>query len=42
MISKGSCDAEDWSNDAKNSVLHYSNKLHFKIYIQIHFFLKLK
>ncbi len=22
MISKGSCDTEDWSNDAENSVLH--------------------
>jgi len=27
MISKGSCDADDWSNDA----LHRRNKLHFKL-----------
>jgi len=26
-ISKGSCDTEDWSNDAENSSLHHSNKL---------------
>ncbi len=32
MISEGSCDTEDWSNDAKNSALHHRNKLHFKIY----------
>ncbi len=32
MISEGSCDAEDWSNDAENSALHYMNKLQFKIY----------
>ncbi len=32
MISEGSCDTEDWSNDAENSALHHSNKLHFKIY----------
>jgi len=32
LISDGSCDTEDWSNDAKNSVLHHRNKLHFKIY----------
>jgi len=32
MISEESCDTEDWSNDDENSVLHYSNKLHFKIY----------
>jgi len=29
MISQGSCDTEDWSNDAENSVLHQRNKLHF-------------
>jgi len=28
----GSCDTEDWSNDAENSALHHRNKLHFKIY----------
>jgi len=28
MISEGSCDIEDWSNDAENSW----SKFHFKIY----------
>ncbi len=28
MISEGSCDTEDWSNDAS----HHRNKLYFKIY----------
>ncbi len=23
MISEGSCDTEDWSNDDENSALHY-------------------
>ncbi len=32
MISEGSCDTEDWSNDAENSALHYRNKLHLTIY----------
>ncbi len=32
MISEGSCDTEDWSNDAENSVLHHRNKLYFKEY----------
>jgi len=32
MISKGSCDTADWSNDAENSALHNRNKLHFRIY----------
>ncbi len=32
MISEGSCDTEDWSNDAGNSALHHRNKLYFKIY----------
>ncbi len=32
MISEGSCDTEDWSNDAENSGLHHRNKLHFKIW----------
>ncbi len=30
MISEGSCDTEDWSNDAENSALHYRNKWHLK------------
>ncbi len=32
MISEGSCDTEDWSNDAKNSALRHRNKLCFKVY----------
>ncbi len=32
MISEGSCDTEDWSNNAENSASHHMNKLHFKIY----------
>jgi len=32
MISEGSFDTEDWSNDAENSAVTYRNKLHFKIY----------
>ncbi len=32
MISEGSCDTEEWSNDAENSALHHMNKLHFEIY----------
>ncbi len=35
MISEGSCDTEDWSNDAENTALHHRNKLHFKIYYDI-------
>ncbi len=31
MISEGSRDIENWSNDAENSALHHRNKLHFKI-----------
>ncbi len=34
MISEGSCDTEDWSNDAENSALHHRNKYILK-YIQI-------
>ncbi len=32
MISEGSRDTEDWSNDAENSALHHMNKLHFYSY----------
>jgi len=32
VISEGSCDIEDWSNDAENSALRLRNKLHFKVY----------
>ncbi len=31
MISEGSRDTEDWSNDAEKSALHHWNKLLFKI-----------
>ncbi len=34
MISEGSCDTEDWSNDAEN-FWSQDNKLHFKIYYNI-------
>ncbi len=32
MISEGSCDTEDCSNDAEKSALYHRNKLHFTIY----------
>ncbi len=32
FTTEGSCDAEDWRNDAENSALHCWNKLHFKAY----------
>ncbi len=32
MISEGSCDTEDWSNDAEISVLHHRNKLNVITY----------
>ncbi len=35
MISEGSCDIEDWSNDAENSALHHRNILEIFKYIQI-------
>ncbi len=28
MISEGSCDTEDWSNDAENSALLHRNKVY--------------
>ncbi len=31
MISEGSCDTEDWSNDAENSALPSEEKFYFKI-----------
>jgi len=31
MISEGSCDTEDWSNDAENSALDHRNKKQVKI-----------
>ncbi len=30
MISEGSCDTEDWSNDAENSALLHRNTLYLK------------
>ncbi len=42
MIYEGSCDAEDWSNDAENlSALHHMNKLHFNIQNKIKSYFKL-
>jgi len=35
MISEGSCDTVDWSNDAENSDLHYRNELHFIKYFTL-------
>ncbi len=32
MISEGSCDTEDWSNDAENTALRHNNKWHFNRY----------
>ncbi len=32
MISEGSCDPEDWSNNANNSAAHPRIKLHFNTY----------
>jgi len=37
MISKGSCDAEDWSNDAENSALPSQESFVLK-HIKIEFF----
>jgi len=30
VISEGSCDTEDWRNDAENSALRHRNKLQYK------------
>ncbi len=39
MISEGSRDTEDCSNDAENSALHHRNKLFLKyIKIETHYF----
>ncbi len=36
MISEGSCDTEDWSNDAENSALHHSTEINYILkYIKI-------
>jgi len=34
MISEGSCNTEDWSNDAENSALHHMNNILKYIKIQ--------
>ncbi len=31
MISEGSRDTEDWSNDAENSALRHRNKFYIKV-----------
>ncbi len=33
MISEGSCDTEDWMNDAENSALRHRNKWYFRVYV---------
>ncbi len=33
MISEGSCDTEDWSNDAENAALYHKNKIYFKLHL---------
>jgi len=41
MISEGSCDTEDWSNNSENSALRHRNKLHFNSdfkLLQYHFY----
>ncbi len=35
LISEGSFDTEDWSNDTENSALPHKNKVNFKIYSDI-------
>ncbi len=32
MISEGSCDTEDWSNDAENSAVSSEEEIIFKVY----------
>ncbi len=39
MISEGSCDTKDWSNDAENSALHHSNSIVFlNVKIEVSYF----
>ncbi len=33
LISEGSWDSRNWSNDVENSAFHHSNKLHLKILV---------
>jgi len=35
MISEGSYDTKDWSNDTDHLLSNHRNNLHFKIYIYI-------
>ncbi len=42
MISEGSCDTEDWGNDAGNSALHHRNKYILKYIQKENNYLKLK
>ncbi len=37
IISEGSCDTEDWSNDAENVALHHGNKYMFQYYCNNYF-----
>ncbi len=37
MISEGSCDTEDWSNDAENSALNKREKNRTSKYIETEF-----
>ncbi len=41
MSSEGSCDTEDWSDDAENTALRHRNKLYFKIYENWLFWIKI-
>jgi len=36
MISEGSYDTKDWSNDTDHLLSNHRNNLHFKIYIYIY------
>jgi len=38
MISEGSCDTEDWSNDAENSALPSEKYILFLKYITVFYF----
>ncbi len=35
MISEGSCDTEDWSNDADNTAILYSNVISLNYYFTV-------
>ncbi len=40
MISKRSCDTENWSNDEENPVLHYRNNITFYNILKLKTFFK--